>query len=235
MAGLLGTGVLVNWGGVVAEHEEDYNAWHSLEHMPERLAVPGFRRGRRAVAVDEVPAHLKYFMMYEADDTDVFVSPPYLARLNDPTPWTQRILSAYVVPSRTVCRVLESRGRGVGGWLATIHFDTGKTAPPASRLAGLVDAVSQRPGILGAHLLEGDPRHGQQPTKEKRFRESRGDPDRTVSLALLIDGFDERATRLAGEAALGALPPGEREAATHVLFQVQHVISDRDARPAGCP
>jgi len=37
-----GRGALVNWGGVVAASEVDYNAWHSLEHMPERLAVPGF-------------------------------------------------------------------------------------------------------------------------------------------------------------------------------------------------
>ena len=102
MTGLMGQGVLVNWGGVDAEQEDDYNMWHSREHMPERLAVPGFRRGRRGIAVDGTPETLKYFMMYEAVDANVFASAPYLARLNDPTPWTRRILSAYIAPSRTI-------------------------------------------------------------------------------------------------------------------------------------
>ena len=35
--GLLGKGVLVNWGGIVKSKEQDYNSWHSLEHMPERI------------------------------------------------------------------------------------------------------------------------------------------------------------------------------------------------------
>ena len=40
--GLLGKGVLVNWGGVVKSKEQDYNSWHSLEHMPERINISGF-------------------------------------------------------------------------------------------------------------------------------------------------------------------------------------------------
>lgn len=230
MTGLLGSGVLVNWGGVVAEQEDDYNAWHSLEHMPERLAVPGFRRGRRAIAIDDAPPHLRYFMMYEADDADVFVSAPYLARLNDPTPWTQRILSAYVTPSRTVCNVTASKGRGAGGWLATIHFDNGAPAPAPEAFVALIDRICELPGILGAHVLQGDPKHGQQQTVEKKFRESRGEPDRTVSLAMIIDGFDRDATDKSRKLLLDTLTDVQRAAATHVLFQVQHVISDHDAR-----
>ena len=37
---LLGSAVLVNWGGIVQEKEADYNQWHSLEHMPERISLP---------------------------------------------------------------------------------------------------------------------------------------------------------------------------------------------------
>ena len=39
---LLGKGALLNWGGVLHEHDLDYNLWHSLEHMPERMNVTGF-------------------------------------------------------------------------------------------------------------------------------------------------------------------------------------------------
>lgn len=224
MAGLLGRGALVNWGGVVPEQESDYNAWHSLEHMPERLAVPGFRRGRRGVAVEGTAAEQKYFMMYEADDADVFVSAPYLARLNDPTPWTRRILSAYVAPSRTVCRVRATRGHGVGGWNATIQFAESWT--PAT---GLLDELAGLTGVLGVHVLDGDPGLGQQPTAEKTFRESRGDRDRIVSTALLVDAMDRNAAETALDRAVAA---AGRQAGGMIatLYVMQHVIVAEDAR-----
>ena len=40
--GLLGNAVLVNWGGIVETKEIEYNEWHSKEHMPERISLPGF-------------------------------------------------------------------------------------------------------------------------------------------------------------------------------------------------
>ena len=64
---LLGNAVLVNWGGIVQEKEIDYNQWHSLEHMPERISLPGFLRGFRALAEPGTDINHKYFMMYEAE------------------------------------------------------------------------------------------------------------------------------------------------------------------------
>ena len=46
---LLGKGALLNWGGVLPKHDLDYNLWHSLEHMPERMSVEGFLRAFRCV------------------------------------------------------------------------------------------------------------------------------------------------------------------------------------------
>lgn len=223
MTGLLGLGVLVNWGGVVPEQEDDYNAWHSLEHMPERLSVPGFRRGRRAIGIDGTSDDQKYFMMYEAESADVFVSPPYLARLNDPTPWTRRILSAYVAPSRTVCRVRQSIGRGAGGWNATVQF-----AAPVGTIDWLPE-VAAITGVLGAHILDGDTQLGQQPTAEKAFRASRGAADRTVAAAILIDAYDHRAAGVSLRATLDRLGAAA-DGAIATIYQVQHVIVPDDAR-----
>lgn len=222
--GLLGRGALMNWGGVVADQESDYNAWHSLEHMPERLAVPGFRRGRRGVGVEGTAAEHKYFMMYEAEDIEVFVSPLYLDRLNAPTPWTRRILSAYVAPSRTVCRVRESRGRGVGGWNATIQFAESWIPP-----TGLLDQIAGLAGVLGIHVLDGDAGLGQQPTAEKTLRESRGDRDRTVSTALLIDAMDRETAETALNRAVAAARP-QLGGIIATIYAMQHVVVAEDAR-----
>ena len=42
---LLGDAVFVNWGGIVEVKELEYNEWHSKEHMPERISLPGILRG----------------------------------------------------------------------------------------------------------------------------------------------------------------------------------------------
>jgi len=229
MTGLLGRGALVNWGGVVAEQEDDYNMWHSREHMPERLAVPGFRRGRRGVAPEGTPAARKYFMMYEAVDAEVFISAPYLARLNDPTPWTRRILSAYIEPSRTVCRVVADKGDGVGGWLATLQFWAADvTALRAFAASDWIDRVMALNGILGASALEGDRALGQQPTAEKTFRESRGDRDRTVDFALLVEGFDRAPTEVAAHGLAAEVEAATGLAPVVTLYRMQHVITNVD-------
>ena len=107
--GLLGSAVLVNWGGIVEEKEIEYNEWHSKEHMPERISLPGFLRGLRAVGIPGTNFNHKYFMMYEAEAKEVFVSRKYLERLNNPTEWTKDILSNYLSPSRTICSVISSK------------------------------------------------------------------------------------------------------------------------------
>ena len=120
--GFLGSAVLVNWGGIVEEKEIEYNEWHSKEHMPERISLPGFLRGLRAVGIPGTNFNHKYFMMYEAERKEVFTSRKYLERLNNPTDWTKEILSNYLSPSRTICSVISSKSIGVGGYLATIRF-----------------------------------------------------------------------------------------------------------------
>ena len=44
---LLGRGVLAIWHTITPEGEAEYWRWHDREHIPERVGVPGFLRGRR--------------------------------------------------------------------------------------------------------------------------------------------------------------------------------------------
>lgn len=225
---LLGSGVLVNWGGVLAEAEADYNAWHSLQHMPERIAVPGFARGRRAVAVEGTPTHLKYFMMYEVASPEVLVSASYLSRLNDPTPWTQRILATYVMPSRTVCRVIASEGNGTGGYIATIHMGYAPDVEHAFADSERIRSIMTARGVLAFHVLRGDSSLGQQPTVEKRYRESQGAPDRTVGTVLLVEGLDLDTTADALAELNHAVERLCTTEAVSNLYRTQHVVVRAD-------
>ena len=89
--------------------EEEFNAWYDLEHLPERLAIPGFRSARRWVderAPGEGKNLAKYLATYELDSLAVLSSPAYLARFEKPTPWSKRCLDSCVVFKRWACEQL---------------------------------------------------------------------------------------------------------------------------------
>ena len=86
--------------------EEEFNAWYDTEHLPERLAIPGFLSARRWVA-DLPPGEGKYLATYEVESLQVLKSPAYLARFEHPSPWSKRCLDHAVVFRRWACEQLE--------------------------------------------------------------------------------------------------------------------------------
>ena len=117
---LAGRGAVAIWHDIAPEGRDEFYAWHGLEHMPERLAIPGFLRGRRYVAVEGAP---EFFNLYETDSTAVLTGAAYLARLNDPTPWTLATVKHFRGVARSLCEVVDSHGAGLGGLCATYRYD----------------------------------------------------------------------------------------------------------------
>ncbi|MDB5510687.1 MAG: hypothetical protein JWR08_170 [Enterovirga sp.] len=71
--------------------EEEFNAWYDTEHVPERLAVPGFESGIRFVCVSGSP---RYVALYDLNTVDVLDGAEY-ARVSGEhfSPWTRRVTS----------------------------------------------------------------------------------------------------------------------------------------------
>ena len=188
---LLGRGVLAIWNGIAAGYEGEFLEWHVKEHIPERVAVPGFLRGRRYVSVDGTPA---YFNFYETETYQVLSSEPYLARLNDPTPWTRKVVSNFKDTSRTICDVAHSAGQGVAAWIETIQLQTSLDAPDFSRrmTAQLLPQIATQRGVTGVHLLRGVPEANRKDTAEKAMR---GVRDKEADWILLIEAVTAQAAR----------------------------------------
>jgi hypothetical protein len=111
------------WADIDSAYEQRFLEWHNCEHMPERVSVPGFREGRRYHGIGDAPAFL---MMYFTDTADVLQSAPYVARLNDPTPWTQQSLTHFRNPSRNVYDLAAEAGDGgliAAPYITSIRFD----------------------------------------------------------------------------------------------------------------
>ncbi len=169
--GLDGTGVLAIWSDAAAEHEEEFNSWYTNQHLPERVGVPGFRRGRRYVK--DAPGELRYFTLYETADIHVLESGPYLERLNNPTEWTRRVLPYFRNGSRLAMVVTSSAGAGIGGLAATISFgpDDGRAAELRSWTVTVGDQMRAKyPALTGWHLCESDDQvtHAKAGTAEAR-------------------------------------------------------------------
>jgi hypothetical protein len=72
------------WNDIDPGDEREFNDWYTREHLPERLAIPGFRRGRRYVRwEDEQPSAQKYLTLYETESVETLASAPYLDRLDN--------------------------------------------------------------------------------------------------------------------------------------------------------
>jgi len=224
--GLAGSGAVAIWHDIAPEGREAFYAWHGKEHMPERLAIAGFLRGSRYVAVHGTP---EYFNLYETSDTAVLTGADYLARLNDPTPWTRATVAHFRNVTRGVCQVAASVGDGRGGLVATFRYGVASQAASAECVAwrARAEAIGASPGIAGCHLLVADAKGSAIETTERRARAgSSGIP----SLVVLVESWDDSPPFVAACAALAA---GEAFAAAAVppdwaVYRLQTVLERRD-------
>jgi hypothetical protein len=182
---LLGKGVLAIWNGMQPGYEDEFTRWHVQEHIPERVNLPGFERGRRYRTIDGHPA---FFNFYETRSVADLESPAYKERLNNPTPWTLATVKQFTDTSRTLCDVVVTRGTGQGTFIETLAMDT--LLPDEALITELntsFEKLSATSGIVGVHLLRGLTGKDQALTEEKKLR---GVPDQEVAWLLLIEAID---------------------------------------------
>ncbi len=176
---LKGNGFLAIWNDVTPGWDDEFNLWHTREHIPERVGVEGFLRGRRGV--DWQAERQRYFMLYEAEDLEVFRGASYLERLNNPSPWTQQVMPEFRNFIRGACRPLVSGGLGLGGAMATMRF---ADAGAGEKLVRLAPDILELPGVTGVHIGLAEDAVTNQPTNERRMREATDD-DSFAALALI--------------------------------------------------
>src|SRR5919206_91425 len=71
---LAGKGAVAIWNDITAEGRGIFYAWHGHEHVPERVGIPGFLRGRCYVAIHGSP---EYFTLYETDSPQTITGQDY--------------------------------------------------------------------------------------------------------------------------------------------------------------
>lgn len=147
--GLSGRGFLALWNGVAQEREPEYNLWHTREHVPERVDIPGMIGARRYV--DGRGTSPRFFTLYDLESTEVLTSPPYRRLLENPTVWSRSMRPSFRGFIRFGCITIARLGGGTGGAAATATL-TGPLSDDASRVSSVLAAILQLPGISAAHF-----------------------------------------------------------------------------------
>jgi hypothetical protein len=181
---LLGNAALAMWWDIGGEMRSEFEDWHSHEHFPERLGIPGFRRASRwrsATGGEGI------FVMYELEAFETLSSPSYLARLNSPTPWSTKMMPHHRNMVRSQCRVMETRGSSVAAHALTVRLSpaAGHDDMLRSTLKALIEAIPMRPGLTGVHLLKHE-RPAIAATKEQKIRGG----DQEADWVFIASGYD---------------------------------------------
>jgi hypothetical protein len=159
-----GAGYLAIWSDLTPEDETDWAHWITREHAAERVGVNGFLACRifRAIGM----AVNRYFILYELENDNVVGNPDYLARLNAPTPWSQRIMPKLGGFARGGGRIAASAGIGQGGIVAPLRLD----AAPAFDAAKVTAELAGLDRIIAARVLLTDVAQTSIKTNEKGMR-----------------------------------------------------------------
>ncbi|OVZ64920.1 hypothetical protein CDO44_01595 [Pigmentiphaga sp. NML080357] len=147
---LAGTAFLALFNGFDPAHDDEYNVWHSVEHVPERLTMPGITRARRYVNRED--ADLPYFTLYELASIDAMYSDAYLRLLSHRSDWTNRMRPFFGKFFRAPCRTVFTRADGVGAAVQTIVLRSTSARPPGRQSwEALALALGRLPGLTGVH------------------------------------------------------------------------------------
>jgi len=158
-----GAGFLLLWNDIEPAVEPEYNLWHSGEHVPQRVNVPGILAGRRYARTGD--GTQRYLTIYELESTAVLSSAPYLALMEGPTPWSRRMCNHFRNITRVACHRLASAGAGMGAFLLMIRMDgsardeaaADESTDKDSTIANDLAACATTEGIVAVHWCRTDP------------------------------------------------------------------------------
>lgn len=187
---MTGTGALAVWNNRLKQSEANYESWYQGEHLPERLGIPGFVRGRRYQAV---AGDLEFFTWYEVESPATLRSEAYKKCLANPTPWTQEMMSGiFTDASRTVCRREVLSGEVFGAVAVAVRF-LGSVDEAAARSG--VDGTEDPAVMVRAELWMSDEAPGEGAMAEEAIR----GPDAKIAGCLLLEFLREDAALAAAE------------------------------------
>lgn len=225
---LLGKAFVIMWHDIAPEGKRDYQLWHTRQHMPERLSHRGFLRSRRGVnwSLDRQ----QYFTVYEGETLETFTGEDYARSLNYPTEWTKRVAPHFRNFLRMSCAVVSTRGRGIGGGLATFRGSLPPGQAEGDVLAALehpLDALMELGPVTGVHVAVARPEYSGGRTRETELRPQMHEAP--FDVVVFVEGVGLRELEAEASAMYDLLAPAELRDLIAQCYDVAHVLERGDA------
>ena len=209
--------------------QPEYETWHTMEHVPERVGLPGFieaSRYRRSPADGGPP---QYFTCYWLDSLGALDSAPYREVFTHPTPWSARMRHQLRDFMRLPCTLGGAFGPSSARALCTLRW-----AGPAEALAPALDAalsdMVERAAVVSAQWgwvqAGGDFPIANQP----------GDPASAApgrEAVLLLQGLDDAMLAAAVAAFTSTLAPNGQAVADPAFFTLLSQVRQDALVPSG--
>ncbi len=150
MMDLTGKAALALWNGVDPERRAEYDLWHTREHVPERLSIPGIVAARRyRLGSGPLP---EYFTLYDVDDAEVLSSPAYRHLLENPSEWSRTMRPSFRGFLRICGHRVSTTGGGTGSAMAAMLMGDSRLAGAAGVQDLLRDCLAEGPFVAG-HVI----------------------------------------------------------------------------------
>ncbi len=213
-----GAGFLAIWSDVEAHDLTDYRHWLTREHTTERVTTRGFLASRvfRA-ARDDIN---RFFILYELEAAEVLDGEAYLARLNAPTPWSQRIMPKLGNFMRGGGIMVARAGRGEGATIMALRIQNLPEDPKK-----LAQALVACDGVAAVQIGATDEARTSVRTAEKGMRKNEG----FFAGLLLIEALDTASLQAALQQARAIAPDVLDRASEPEVYQSMFALDARIA------
>jgi putative acetyltransferase len=166
--------------------------------------------------------------MYEVRELATLASAAYLDRLNNPSPWTSKMMQHYRGMTRGLCTVAGAYGSGLGQAGLLLRFKPAPGTESSTRDWLLQDALPRLPskaGLCTACLFEGA--LAPQMTNEQRIRGA----DAGIDWAVWVTGYSQESVANLAQSDLGMARIEQRGATgvTGARYQMQYMLAGQDA------
>jgi hypothetical protein len=194
-------GFLAIWCEIGSEDLVDYHNWQTQEHIADRIYSPGFLGMRLFTNVENPCAH---FFLYATENPGVLSSPSYLKILDNPTPWTKRLMPKFGPFDRAAGTKVVKIGRGHGSHVLASRVKTDGSALNATSAKEALQQFIHLPDAMGARLLATDRSTTGIKSEEKKMR---GNIEGDFDYLLIVEALSRGGAEWARDQLATALAP----------------------------
>ena len=211
--------------------QPEYETWHTMEHVPERVGLPGFIEARRYRSWEPTANGTPlYFTCYWLDSLDALDSAPYRDVFTHPTPWSARMRTGLTDFFRLPCRLGGVVGPSSASQLCTLHLH-GDAAVMAAALEAALNALVARAAVVSAQWgwvsASGD--------FPIANRATLGSSEQGSEAVVLLQGLDRRTLSSSAAQLVATLAPVAAPVSPPAFFELLSQVRQDALAPAAPP